>query len=391
MIHKRRALTLGLAAMVLGLLYAGLQPFGFSPPNLARPPSSGPGLTFKAPSMAISEAAIEWEGDAASAEISMHIWIEPGVPSRVASGALLSLVDGSERPSFLVAQWKGGLNLRVRSDNRRGYWEIGAPGVLEVGRRHLVTITSGAEKGTRVFIDGEMRARSSRTVQVPAGEQLGGRLLLGCESDGAAGWAGTVFGLAIQGEAITSEVARELDQTIRREGFTALAGAPSLRALYLFAPAFERRVPDAHTPSEAGPVLVPEIFEPMRYAVLTVPSWDDMKERWFLIDLPRNIAGFIPFGILVGLLLYRPSEQPGERSGRRPGRRGVGATAALTLLLGVGLSLAIESVQVFLPDRNSSLLDLLGNALGTGVGLGIALQIERRGLLSSEPGERDEA
>ena len=133
MIHKRRALTLGLAAMVLGLVYAGLQPFGFSPPNRARPPSSGPGLTFEAPSMAISESGIEWEGDAASAEISMHIWIEPGVPSRAGSGALLSLVDGSERPSFLVAQWKGGLNLRVRSDNRRGYWEIGAPGVLVAG------------------------------------------------------------------------------------------------------------------------------------------------------------------------------------------------------------------------------------------------------------------
>ena len=390
MIHKRRALTLGLAAMVLGLIYAGLQPFGFSPPNRARPPSSGPGLTFEAPSMAISESAIEWEGDAASAEISMHIWIEPGVPSRAGSGALLSLVDGSERPSFLVAQWKGGLNLRVRSDNRRGYWEIGAPGVLEVGRRHLVTITSGAEKGTRVFIDGEMKARSSRTVHVPAGEPLGGRLLLGCESDGAAGWAGTVFGLAIQDEAITSEAAGELDQAIRREGFAALVGAPALRALYLFAPAFERRVPDAHTPSEAGPVLVPEIFEPMRYAVLTVPSWDDMKERWFLIDLPRNIAGFVPFGILAALLLllHQPSEGSGERPGRRPGKRGVGAIAALTLLMGVGLSLAIESVQVFLPDRNSSLLDLLGNALGTGAGLAIALWLERRGLLSSE---RDQA
>ena len=375
MIPRCAALKLGLVGVVLGTLYAGLQPFAFSPPNRARPAEAGPGLVFEAPSMAISEAPLVWRGDPAACEVTVHLWIEPDVESCDRFGALLSLSSDSQLPSFLVAQWKEGLNLRVRSDNPRGYWEIGAPGVLEAGRLTLVTITSSRVAGTRILIDGAVRAQSSRTAYVSTDEPFGGRLLLGCLSHGDARWAGTVLGVAIQDEAIVDEEVAQLAGAIRSDGFAILSGSRSLRALYLFEPplfeqhALERsergRIPNAYSPSEAGALVVPDVFRPAKRSVLAVPTWGDMTKRWFRIDLPLNIGGFMPLGFLLGLLLYRRGEP------------GIGAVALQIGLLGLGLSLTIESVQVFLPDRSSSLLDLLANVVGTCAGFALVLLLER--------------
>lgn len=72
-----------------------------------------------------------------------------------------------------------------------------------------------------------------------------------------------------------------------------------------------------------------------------------------------NIALFVPFGILVGLLTRRP--------------------AWTVVGLGLATSAVIELVQLlFLPDRVADLRDLLANTLGTAVGVGGLLAYRRR-------------
>lgn len=65
-----------------------------------------------------------------------------------------------------------------------------------------------------------------------------------------------------------------------------------------------------------------------------------------LQNLVLNIALFLPIGFLYRLIT---------------GRRGA-------LVLGMGISLAIETIQLFLPARTTSFIDVIANAAGSGLG-----------------------
>jgi VanZ family protein len=52
---------------------------------------------------------------------------------------------------------------------------------------------------------------------------------------------------------------------------------------------------------------------------------------------------------------------------KNAGRKGAVAMG-ITLLLGAGISLFIELLQVYLPTRDSSLTDVMNNVLGTYIG-----------------------
>jgi glycopeptide antibiotics resistance protein len=68
-----------------------------------------------------------------------------------------------------------------------------------------------------------------------------------------------------------------------------------------------------------------------------------------------NIVGFIPFGFLFCAYL--------SLAGR------IKRPALVTILLGFTLSLTIESLQAFLPTRDSSTADVINNTLGTCFGV----------------------
>jgi glycopeptide antibiotics resistance protein len=75
------------------------------------------------------------------------------------------------------------------------------------------------------------------------------------------------------------------------------------------------------------------------------------------LDIFLNILGFIPLGFFLAL---------GIAEIRRQSRRQV---FLLTLFTGFSTSLVIEGLQVYLPSRSSSMMDLLLNTLGTVVGI----------------------
>ena len=73
--------------------------------------------------------------------------------------------------------------------------------------------------------------------------------------------------------------------------------------------------------------------------------------EWSTTDLVMNVVMFMPLGFLVSL----------SRSGRQ-------LTVALAFLLGLGLSAAIETAQLFEPERFTSVLDIATNGAGALIG-----------------------
>lgn len=95
-------------------------------------------------------------------------------------------------------------------------------------------------------------------------------------------------------------------------------------------------------------------------AVLLAPLWQTYT--WF--DAVANLLAYLPFGLLLGLMLRA--------------RLGAGWSVLLATLGGMGLSIAMEYAQMYLPMRTSSNLDLLTNGVGTLAGALLAVSIAPR-------------
>jgi len=71
--------------------------------------------------------------------------------------------------------------------------------------------------------------------------------------------------------------------------------------------------------------------------------------RWFRYDILLNLVAYVPFGFFAGLLPRRAT----------PTRR-----AGLAMASGFALSFAMETLQMYLPPRDASTVDLLANTAG---------------------------
>ena len=75
---------------------------------------------------------------------------------------------------------------------------------------------------------------------------------------------------------------------------------------------------------------------------------------WSAFDVVINIVGYVPLGLLIVFSLYP----------RFQGTRAI----TLATVLGILISMSMEGVQYFLPNRVTSILDLITNASGTLIG-----------------------
>ena len=86
-----------------------------------------------------------------------------------------------------------------------------------------------------------------------------------------------------------------------------------------------------------------------------------LRLTYTAFDATANLLAYLPFGLLVCLVLRV--------------RFGAAASVISALLLGVLLSACMEYLQMYLPTRNSSNMDLLSNSAGTLIGTLLAAGI----------------
>jgi glycopeptide antibiotics resistance protein len=88
-------------------------------------------------------------------------------------------------------------------------------------------------------------------------------------------------------------------------------------------------------------------------------------KRSDVVDSVVNILGFVPFGFLFCAYIQDIQHHSAARG------------ILCAVIVGALTSLGIELLQIFLPSRDSSLLDLLNNTLG--MTLGSVLQVRLHG------------
>lgn len=345
--RRSRLHCLRLALILNWLLFAaaGFWPFNFRQPNLIGALPGEPGLRFEGMGIAYSERFIEpTPGD----DFTIELLLEPEAEPRRGIPCILSIYDGSLPENLMIGQWRSGLVIRTAikgAGGERRYRESGAERVLRKGERHLVTMSS-ASNGTTYYLDGRPVARQA--AYRPGRAVLRGRLVLGSSVTGGSSWHGKLLGAAI--------IARSLDDAeieARRRAWSArdtdsLAAVRGLLALYLMEGGRAGALRDRS--SNGIDLLLPDRFAVLSRVAFAPPKGRDLR------DTAINILGFVPFGFLLAAC----------RSERRRARR----LPDLLIALAVGAltSAAIETVQVFLPTRSSTVMDVLANTLGTALG-----------------------
>jgi VanZ family protein len=349
---NRRLFLLCLAILAI-ILAAGLWPFNFRPENKVKWLGYTNGVHFYGRGIIFAQLMVP---TSQSNSISIEVWVQPDNESLSRISRILSFCNAEKTETFFVGQWLSHLIVRARvlePQNKWVYKEVGLRNVLPEGQRRFITVTAD-EKGTRIYVDGRMETAYPHHIFVSKEKTiLGNFLLLGNSPTGKNYWTGQLFGLAIYNQSLTAEQVFQHFQNWTKEELTSISREENLIAFYPFAENGGTQIRDL---AAGNHLVIPSKFKVLQRNVL-VPPWKDFRLTLsYFQDIITNILGFIPFGFLISGYLYSR------------GTTNKSCLFVMVVLLGGSLSLIIELIQVYLPMRNSQLVDVITNTFGTSLG-----------------------
>ena len=351
----------------IGLLFIGLWPLDFSPANEVwwlkdgnglhfhgngiAPRSSAGGISFTPNPLASPHQDLAEKG-----AVSIEIWLRPAVEPKNGRSRILSFSDDTKKETLFIDQWKSYLLIFTRVLDcgvQKRYREIGVSKALIRGKSQFVTITSG-KNGTAIYLEGKLVKRFPKARLIPASKSISGQTLLtGNSADAKHSWAGDLFGLAVYDSSLSETQALHHFQQWTKSDNSPPPIQEDAIALYAFN---ERSGTWAHNSLGASNSLsIPHRLQ-FEKKILVPPDVSQMTKTSFIKDAIINVVGFIPFGFFLTLWLIR-TRQWNQRY-----------AYIVAIILGFLVSLTIELLQIYLPTRDSSLMDLFCNTFGAGIG-----------------------
>jgi VanZ family protein len=329
------------------IFVAGLWPFRV-PKNDVSWLTHEDGLYFGRHGSALSVGSFPARLDKVSGTI--EIWLQPSL----ASGAhtILSFDSSAHRGApFLLLQFDNSLIIQQDNEDTNGNswtaWSV-VSGVLRRGKPVFASIVLGP-RHTAVYIDGVLYRDFSIG---DSWNNLTGRLVVANSAHSNDSWSGKIKAIALYNRELPqSEVLEHYESSTKANGpDLALDQAPI--ALYRFN---EHSGDTVHNQFDHGTDLkIPKSYFVLHAPLLELP-WRTYHSSWsYWKDVALNIVGFIPLGLFV--TAYYSSLQK------------LKGAAAIAVGLGFLTSLLIETLQAFLPTRDSGLNDVITNTLGTALG-----------------------
>jgi hypothetical protein len=354
--------VLGLICLVItaGILLAGLWPLDFWPKNKVRWLKDQNGIQFFDRAIIYSTIPSFQSSSFPMESFSLEIWLQPERESYDYAAPILSFYDQQKTENMTLSQWKSTFIAQGRIQNRypERYPKVGVEDALLKGVKRLFTVTSGPE-GTKIYVDGKLTGNDPKFNLFLGNEGNIGQLVLGNSPKGSQYWTGNLTGLAIYNRSLNEEqVLKNFENREEKEG-PFLTKKEGLVSLYLFD---EHSGTLAHDSVGDHHLTIPSRFEVLQKTILVLP-WEDFRfTRSYLMDILTNILGFIPFGFFFSAYLWM----------RRP--RSNFQLLLRSVIIAGCISLFIEVIQVYLPTRNSQLMDVMMNMLGTAIGVSLFLK-----------------
>lgn len=324
-------------------LFFGLKPFNFISRNDICFDENAEGIQFNLSSVAKESHLRSIAYTEKSIEIppysSLSICLELAPACKpFGLGCIVVINDGQPQPPLIIAQWQHYLIIRSRRSedpSRMPYQEHGAPNCFVSGEtsRILVAYKSGE---TNIYLNEELVSQKKGFDLVERNLPMTGRIVFG--SDGVVNgksWVGAIKHFALYDEFIAP--ADQLNET----------SFPLIE--YDFCNFQDWCVPNRQ--AETFDLRVPKYYKSLIFKRFDrLSSWEEHVAE-SKSDIIINIFGFMPFGFAVYILLQRRI-------------RSRLILFLMTCLIAVFFSLIIESLQLFLPSRIPSQIDIVCNGLG---------------------------
>lgn len=346
-------------AVLVVILIAGLWPFNFFPENRVSWLQDENGVEFSGQGMIFSPASLNDPRQMLlnNKSITIEIFIRPNAEPTDGIGHILSFYDVDRAGITFLGQWKKHFIIQsrlARPAGKRLHREIGVDAVLEKGRDYFLSVASGAG-GTTLYMNGRLAKTypRHRLLDAAGPESIG--FVLGDSTSGENSWKGRIKRLTIYNQAFSQEQISKHYQVHLENNFMPVREKEGCVGLYFFNEKRGRMVLDYSGLNNH--LTIPALFRPVKRNAFVLP-WDDFRwEMSFVEDTVVNLLGFIPLGFFFTAFLLRADHW--ERK-----------TSYINVaLIGLTISLAIELSQIYLPSRNSQLIDVIYNFIGTAAGI----------------------
>jgi len=338
------------------VLFFGLRPKHWTSTNNIQWLAEQKALEFHSPSMAYVADLNSLFNSQNLNEFTIQLPVVPANIDKHGFRPILMIHNGDDRHQFTVWQW--GASVIVMNGNDYDYSKrsprISWEDALTAGEESLITITS-SKRGSHLFINGTLvKERKNLELTIPRAHKKV-QLILGNSVYGKYSWEGKIYGLSLNGKALSTEkITYYYKQWEHQRALSSNSNdAPLL--LYTFNEYEDARIQDDTGHNQS--LELPQRLVVLKKTFLSF-SWHQFRPNLsFLFDAIINLIGFIPVG---AVMCYWSSQ---SRTFPRK------FEVKLILAFCFFLSLSIEIIQVWLPYRHSSILDLTLNTLGAWVGV----------------------
>lgn len=356
-------LAMGTLAIGVGMLYFGIRLKGYRPVNNIRWLDRDGGISFERFAIAYTNDFFPWTDVAINQNcgLTIELAFKAGALDAGTFRHVLCVNDGDDARQLLIGQWRHWLIIMNGNDydGSQGTHKVSVDVQSNGEAPHLLTISS-ATGGTDVFLDGRLVKSSSNLSLFYPNPSGDGRLVVGNGSSGRHPWDGALYGLALYDTALDKkEIRAHFDQWRAASKRFAFKGDRPAQILYRFDGSPEEVV--YNQTADQYHLNVPKYFRILNKKVLTWPRISRQMHGKLARDMVINFFGFLPLGIMLCATLQRMKGMVGRH----------------VLWIAVGLafafSLTLEVFQVWVPSRDSSMLDLSLNTLGAWTGAGAFL------------------
>jgi hypothetical protein len=337
-ILKKKYLIIFLCLWLGAALLLTLWPYNITFHNSVTVPGNG-GLHFKSPSIAyLRQPTVKLSK---MKKFSIVAEIKPDSLGAGKGGIIFGYSYDNILQNFLVRQV--GSEIGFYLADKRDVYNLWL-NTFEKDQSVLIAITYDGEKIT-IFknesIQNEITAKnldfSSWDSSFP--------FVLANTGDGNMPWSGTIYSLDIFDSVVTISNGRQLG---------------SIKNLTPPVISLSFHHTETESSSKNGDIsfadlVIPAMFNPPAKGIIFSAIFLLDIGKWEISDIFLNILFFVPLGLLLRPLLELYTKR-------------YSLSFWLTLMTGLLLSIMIESLQILIPARNTSFMDVLSNTAGTFAG-----------------------
>ena len=267
--------------------------------------------------------------------------------------------NGQDRNQLLMAQWRSFIILMNGDDyaHRRKTKRLVVDTALLPTGTLFLTVTTNSHGTKLYFEDRLVNENKDLILDFPnSGKVI---LVLGNSVYGKNSWQGDIYGLAFYHSILTSQdVKNHFAKWSNEKNFSFAKNAKSFM-LFLFDEKEGGWTSDSSVRKHS--LYIPKHIKTLKRKFLIPPRKEIRFNTDSIVDIFLNIFGFIPFGFFLSATLNDIGSIFRKKRG------------LITVGICLMVSLIIETVQAWLPDRHSSLSDLMLNVFGGWIGLKIYL------------------